>query len=75
MIAQIYLGDFYEHLNFAILWIYFMTGVRVNEETALWWNDVDFKSKRTRIHHMLVLKIEMNGLETLIRKLLMVNEQ
>lgn len=33
-----------------------MTGVRVNEGMALWWNDIDFKNKRMRIHHMLVLK-------------------
>lgn len=36
VISQIYIGDFYEHLNFVMLWIYFMTGVRVNEGTALW---------------------------------------
>lgn len=32
-----------------------MTGVRVNEGTALWWNGVDFKKKRLRVHHMLVM--------------------
>lgn len=56
VISQIYIGDFYEHLNFVMLWNYFMTGVRVNEGTALWWNDIDFKNKKMRIHHMLVLK-------------------
>lgn len=56
VISQIYLPDFYEHLNFVILWVYFMTGVRVNEGTALWWNDIDFKHKRLRVHHMLILK-------------------
>lgn len=33
-----------------------MTGVRVNEGMALWWNDIDFAKKRMRIHHMLILK-------------------
>lgn len=39
-----------------MLWVYYMTGVRVNEGMALQWNDVNFKTKHMRIHHMLVLK-------------------
>lgn len=56
VISQICIADFYEHLNFVMLWVYYMTGVRVNEGTALWWSDIDFKTKRMRVHHMLVLK-------------------
>lgn len=56
VINQIYIGDFYEHLNFVMLWVYFMTGIRVNEGTALYWNDIDMKKKRLRVHHMLVVK-------------------
>ncbi len=56
VISQICITDFYEHLNFVMLWLYYMTGVRVNEGTALWWNDIDFKNKRLRVHHMLILK-------------------
>ena len=56
IISQIYIEDFYEHLNFVILWVYYMTGIRVNEGTALYWNDVDLEKKRLRIHHMLILK-------------------
>lgn len=56
VISQIYIIDFYEHLNFVMLWIYYMTGVRVNEGMALQWNDVNFKTKHMKIHHMLVLK-------------------
>lgn len=56
VISQICISDFYEHLNFVMLWIYFLTGVRVNEGMGLWWNDIDFKNKRMRIHHMLILK-------------------
>jgi integrase len=37
-----------------------MTGVRVNEGTALWWNDVDFEKKQLRVHHMLVTKSRKN---------------
>lgn len=55
VISQICISDFYEHLNFVMLWVYYMTGVRVNEGMALWWNDIDFKNKRMRVHHMLVL--------------------
>lgn len=28
----------------------------MNEGTALWWEDVDFKNKRLRIHHSLYIK-------------------
>lgn len=56
VISQIYIGDFYEHLNFVMLWVYFMTGIRVNEGTALWWDDIDLEKKRLRVHHMLVIK-------------------
>lgn len=56
VIKQICIKDFYEHLNFVMLWVYFMTGIRVNEGTALYWNDVDLEKKRLKIHHMLIVK-------------------
>lgn len=56
VINQIYIGDFYEHLNFIILWLYYMTGIRVNEGTALYWNNVDLIKKRLIVHHMLIIK-------------------
>ncbi|QAA23528.1 tyrosine-type recombinase/integrase [Sporolactobacillus terrae] len=56
VISQIYIEDFYENLSFVILWIYFYTGLRVNEATALWWEDVDLIKKRMRVHHMLIIK-------------------
>lgn len=56
VLSQIYITDFYEHLNFVMIWVYFMTGLRVNEGMALCWNDVDLKNKRLRVHHMLILK-------------------
>lgn len=60
VISVICLDDFYEHLCFVMLWVYFMTGVRVNEGTALWWEDVDFKNKRLRVHHSLYLRNKSN---------------
>lgn len=59
VISKIYIGDFYEHLNFVMLWLYYMSGVRVNEGTALWWEDIDFEKKRLRVHHMLNLKTKI----------------
>jgi len=56
VINQIYIGDFYEHLNFVMLWVYYMTGIRVNEGTALYWNNVDLIKKRLIVHHMLIIK-------------------
>ncbi|HBM4506150.1 TPA: tyrosine-type recombinase/integrase [Listeria monocytogenes] len=56
VITTICLDDIYEHLCFVMLWVYFMTGVRVNEGTALWWEDVDFENKRLRVHHSLFIK-------------------
>ena len=56
VISKIYIGNTYEHLNFIMLWIYFMTGIRVNEGCALRWNDVDFKNKKLRIHNMLIIQ-------------------
>lgn len=56
VISQIYIEDFYEHLNFVMLWVYYMTGIRVNEGTALYWNNVDLIKKRLTVHHMLIVK-------------------
>lgn len=60
VISNIYIEDFYEHLCFVLLWLYFCTGVRVNEGTALWWNNVDFEKKELRINHMLIMKSKKN---------------
>ncbi|MBO0449169.1 site-specific integrase [Enterococcus sp. MJM12] len=56
VIATICIDDFYEHLCFVMLWMYYMTGIRVNEGAALWWDDVDFRNKRLRVHHMLITR-------------------
>ncbi|MEH7669138.1 site-specific integrase [Bacillus thuringiensis] len=51
------LDDYYEHYSFIIIWLYFMTGLRVNEATALRWNeDIDFKNRTLTVHHSLRMK-------------------
>ena len=60
VISHIYIDDFYEHLCFVLLWIYFCTGLRVNEGTALWWNNIDFEKKQLTVNHMLIMKNKTN---------------
>ncbi|AOA00706.1 hypothetical protein BFC22_11685 [Carnobacterium divergens] len=55
-LAQIYIDDVYEHLNYTMLVLYFMTGMRVNEATALYWEDIDFKRKQLHVSHNLLIK-------------------
>lgn len=55
VISCIYIEDFYEHLSFVLLWLYFCTGLRVNEGTALWWNNIDFEKKQLTVNHMLIM--------------------
>lgn len=45
VISVIYTNNFYEHMCFVAIWLYYMTGVRVSEGLALCWNDVNFKKK------------------------------
>ena len=56
VISTICIDDFYEHLCFVMLWTYFMTGIRVNEGCALYWNDINFNQKKMSIHNMLIIK-------------------
>lgn len=59
-ISTICIDEYYEHLCFVMLWVYFNTGVRVNEGCALWWSDVNFIKKEMRINHMLLFKSKKN---------------
>ncbi|MFG5483802.1 tyrosine-type recombinase/integrase [Enterococcus faecalis] len=56
VISQICIDDYYQHLNFIMLWTYFTTGVRVNEACALYWSDIDFEKRTLSIQHMLEIK-------------------
>lgn len=42
-----------EHFVFTFLWLYYFTGMRVNEATALYWEDVDFERKTLSIRYNL----------------------
>lgn len=48
------ISDFYEHMCFVLVWLYYMTGLRVNEATALYWNEnIDFENKQIKVWHNL----------------------
>lgn len=54
------LDDYYEHYSF-IIWLYFMTGLRVNEATALRWKqDIDLENCTLTVNHSLRLKNSNN---------------
>ncbi|MGL5916429.1 MAG: tyrosine-type recombinase/integrase, partial [Culicoidibacterales bacterium] len=51
------LSDYYIHYSFVIVWLLFMTGLRVNEATALRWSyDIDFENKTLSVQHSLRIK-------------------
>lgn len=51
------LDDYYEHYSFVIVWLYFMTGLRVNEATALRWKEeIDLDRGTLTVNHSLRLK-------------------
>ena len=51
------LNDYYEHYSFIIVWLYFMTGLRVNEATALRWKqDIDLQNLTLSVNHSLRFK-------------------
>lgn len=49
VLSVICLDDFYEHLMYVMIVLYFATGARVNEATALSWEDIDFNKKTLHI--------------------------
>ncbi len=46
-------SDYYEHFIFMTLWLYYMTGMRVNEATGLYWSDIDLDNQKIKIFHQL----------------------
>lgn len=64
VLSVIYTNDFYEHMCFVMIWLYYMTRIRVSEGLALTWDDVDLSRKKLRIHHTL----EMQNQNNFIRK-------
>ncbi|WP_334330541.1 tyrosine-type recombinase/integrase [Companilactobacillus sp. HBUAS59699] len=53
VISTIYVDDYYEHMCFVMIWLYYMTGIRVGEGLALRWKDVDFENKKLKIYQTL----------------------
>lgn len=62
VLSTIFIDDFYEHVCFVMIWLYYMTGIRVSEGLALNWNDVDLKKKKLRVHHTLDM-VNQNNFE------------
>lgn len=60
VLCTIYKNEFYEHMCFVMIWVYYTTGIRVSEGLALNWNDVDFKRKKLRVHHTLDMINQQN---------------
>ncbi len=56
VISKIYLGDYFQHFQFTIIWILFMTGMRTGEATALQLDDVDFEKGTLDISKTLYYK-------------------
>lgn len=53
VLSKIYVDDLYEHMCFVMIWVYYMTGVRVSEGLALNWSDIDLNKKKMRVFHTL----------------------
>ncbi|NBI07294.1 tyrosine-type recombinase/integrase [Senegalia massiliensis] len=49
-------SDYYEHCIFTIIWLLFMTGLRMGEAQALEWNDIDFKEKTLKVSKSMYYK-------------------
>ena len=57
VLSCIYIDDdLYQHMSFVMIWVYYMTGIRVSEGLALKWSDIDFEKKKMRIHKTLDMK-------------------
>ncbi|MCU4798345.1 site-specific integrase [Bacillus cereus] len=54
VLSTFHLDDYYEHYSFIIIWLYFMTGLRVNEATALRWKeDINLENRTLTVSHSL----------------------
>lgn len=54
VLATFNLNIYYQHYSFVMLWVYFMTGLRVNEATALTWErDVDLDNRTLTVNYSL----------------------
>lgn len=56
VLSVIYTKDYYQHMCFVILYLYFTCGMRVSEGLALTYDDIDFEHHRLKIHKTLEMK-------------------
>ncbi len=56
VLAVIYKGDYYQHFIYVSLWLLFMTGMRIDEASALQWNDIDFETGVIKVTKTLYYK-------------------
>lgn len=47
---------YYGHFEFITVWLYYMTGIRVGEGQALYWEDIDFKHHKLHVRNTLQIK-------------------
>lgn len=48
------ISDFYEHMSFVMIWLYYMTGLRVNEATAFYYEEnIDYEKRQIKVWHNL----------------------
>lgn len=60
VLSCIFIDEFYQHMGFVMIWVYYMTGIRVSEGLALTWSDIDFKKKKMTVHRTLEMKNQNN---------------
>ncbi|MDU3212351.1 tyrosine-type recombinase/integrase [Anaerococcus sp.] len=60
VISTISIDDFYEHMCFVMIWLYFNTGIRVGEGQALTWDKVNLLDKKLKINSTLEYKNRKN---------------
>src|SRR5690625_1539785 len=60
VISKLYLGEYFQHFQFIIIWLLFMTGMRIGEASALQWDDVDFEEGTLSISKTLYYKNASN---------------
>jgi integrase family protein len=51
-----------------MLWLYYVTGIRVSEGLALYWSDIDFSKKTLRVHHNLIMNSKKDYTRSLTLK-------
>lgn len=56
VISTFDISDYYEHYTFIIIWLLFMTGLRLGEAQALEWTDIDFENKTLTVSKSMYYK-------------------